>query len=281
MTDIIKVELFRIKKSVLFWVMLAITAALPILSAVMVASLIGVVGGIGGAVGEPDVGITAWELIRQQGLTTASFQAWAQISSNVAVLAVITSAVVLSGEFNDGTMRNVVLANKTRTEMYFGYLIVSLIMALSFLAANFATTMIVVAPIFGFGGMDAGQAVSACLTSLAMGILAILFMESCMCMFLFATRKQWITILIPLVICMAVPGVLTFLISLIVATMAVKGQNVSLTEVLRWVPFSGISLYNPANIDGVTVGMNILYMALFTAMFVVIGYFAFRKADLK
>ena len=281
MTDIIKVELFRIKKSVLSWVMLAITAALPILSAVMVASLIGVVGGIGGAVGEPDVGITAWELIRQQGLTTASFQAWAQISSNVAVLAVITSAVVLSGEFNDGTMRNVVLANKTRTEMYFGYLIVSLIMALSFLAANFATTMIVVAPIFGFGGMDAGQAVSACLTSLAMGILAILFMESCMCMFLFATRKQWITILIPLVICMAVPGVLTFLISLIVATMAVKGQNVSLTEVLRWVPFSGISLYNPANIDGVTVGMNILYMALFTAMFVVIGYFAFRKADLK
>lgn len=280
MTDIIKVELFRIKKSVLFWVMFAITVALPIISAVAVASLIGVVGGIGGAVGDPDVGATAWELIRQQGLTIASFQAWAQISSNVAVLAVITSAVVLSGEFNDGTMRNVVLANKTRTEMYFGYLIVSLIMALSFLAANFATTMIVVAPIFGFGGLDAGQAVSACLTSLALGILAILFMESCMCMFLFATRKQWITILIPLVICMAVPGVLAFFVTLIMTTMALKGQPVSM-ESIRWIPFVGISAYNPANIDGVTVGMNILYMAVFTAMFVLIGYYTFRKADLK
>ena len=53
------------------------------------------------------------------------------------------------------------------------------------------------------------------------------------------------------------------------------------TGALRWIPFINMSQYNPANIDGVIVGMNILYMSVFTAVFVVSGYFTFKKADLK
>lgn len=280
MTEIIKVELFRIKKSVLFWVMFAITAALPILSAVMVASLIGMIDGIAGAAGNEGVGISAWEMIRNEGLTVTLLNALPQIGSNMAVLSVITSAIVLSKEFGDGTTRNILLANKTRGELYFGYLITAIIIAVSFLIGSFATTMIVVAPLFGFGELTAGQAASACLCSFALGIVAVLFMETCMCMFLFATRRQWAAILFPLLICMFVPSLLVALATLIMTTAALKGQNVSMDS-LRFVPFVGQSMYDASKIDGVTVGMNILYMAVFIAMFVVIGFFTFRKADLK
>lgn len=280
MLSIIKVELFRLKKSVLFWVMFAITVALPLLAAIIVASLIGMIDSIAGAAGNEGVGASAWEIIRNEGLTISLLSSLPQIGSNMAVLSVITSSVVLSKEFSDGTTRNILLANKTRGELYFSYVITSIIISAAFLVGSFASTMIIVAPIFGFGGLSAGKVISGCLCSFAMGIFAILFMQTCMCMFLFATRKMWAAILFPLLICIFVPSTLATITTLIIATMVLKGQYVSEGS-LRFVPFLGQSMYNAADIDGVLVGMNILYMALFTAMFVAIGYFTFKKADLK
>ena len=281
MLEIIKMELFRLKKSVLFWVMFAVTVALPILSAVTVASLIGVIDKFAGVAGDAGTdAMNAWDMIRNEGLTLTMLTSLAQIGSNPAVLATITSAIVLSKEFGDGTTRNILLANKTRLELYFAYLIIAVIIAFSFLLGSFASTMIVVAPIFGFGELSAGQAVSSCFCSLAMGVVAVLFMEMLMCMFLFSTRKQWAAILFPLLICIFAPSLLMALATLILTTLAVKGQLVSMDS-LRYVPFVGQTVYDASNIDGVTIGMNILYMAVFIAIFVVIGFFTFRKADLK
>lgn len=280
MLEIIKVQLFRLKKSVLFWVMFGITVALPILAALVVVSTVGLIDNIAGSIGGEDVGLNMWELLREEGLAITSLSSLAQIGSNVAVLSAITAAIVLSKEFADGTTRNVLLANKTRAELYFAYLITSIIVSVTFLVGNFAMILIVQAPIFGFGELTAGGAVTSCLCSLAMGILAVIFMETCMCMFLFAVRKQWAAILFPLLICVFVPSLLTMLITLIMTTMAIKGQPVSVDS-FRWVPFVGQAMYDASNIDGVTVGMNVLYMTVFSALFVVIGYFAFKKADLK
>lgn len=282
MTEIIKVELFRIKRSVLFWVMFGIIVALPILAACTQLSIVGVTDTIIDAANgsDSDLGASYYG----DNLTISFLNGIAQYSSNAAILALITAAIVLSHEFSDGTIRNILLANRSRAELYFGYLITTVIISMAFLLGNFASVMIVVAPIFGFGELSAGQAVSACFTSLALGIIAILFVSSCMCMFLFAMRKQWAAILMPLLICFAAPVLIGFIIGLVVMRMAVRGETealASLANNLRWVPFVGISEYNCTNIDGVIVGMHVLYFAVFIAMFVVIGFFTFRKADLK
>lgn len=274
MIDIIKVQLFRLKKSVLFWVMLGVSMGLPILSTIIITSLMGVVNSLS----ESTSGISA--SLADLNITLSSMSGWAQITSDSAVLSVITSSIVLSKEFSDGTTRNILLAKKSRSELYFAYLIVAIAISLVFLTGNFVTTLIIVAPIFGFNNLSAGQATSACMCSFALGIVAAIFVASCMCMFLFSVRKTWATILFPLLICLLVPGILNTFITLMMAAMALRGQIVS-TDSLRYVPFVGISLYDPASIDGVVVGMNILYLAVFTAMFVVIGYFTFKKADLK
>ena len=283
MLDIIKVQLFRLKKSVLFWVIFAIIVALPILATALELSVIGITDTATGPATNPDLsGMDT--MFGENNLTISFLNSIAQNSSNVAVLSIIAAAIILSHEFTDGTIRNILLANKTRGELYFGYLITSIIISLTFLVGSFVPVMIIVAPIFGFGDVTAGTAVSACFTSLALGIVAILFVSSCMCMFLFVARKQWAAILFPLLICFAVPVVIGFIVGLISATMIVKGQITSveaLTNGIRWIPFVGIEFYNCTDIDGVVVGMNILYLAIFTAIFITIGYFVFKKSDLK
>lgn len=271
MLDIIKVQLFRLKKSVLFWVMLGVTAAMPVLGALFTLTATGLVDSAGGGLGE---------LLTSMGLTTQYLTGMGQLTSWALIFSLITTAIVLSTEFVDGTVRNILLANKTRGELYFSYLITSLIVAVTYLLGYFVALLLVVAPIFGFDGMEAGKAISACLCSLAMGFAGLVFIQTCMCMFLFVIRKQWAAILLPLLICMFVPGIILAFATLIMTTSAIKGLPVSLDD-LRWIPLANSLLYNAAEIDGVTIGMNILYLMVFSAVFVVAGYFTFKKADLK
>lgn len=270
MIDIIKVELYRIKKSKLFWVMFGLTVASPVLSVLVYLLIAGAVN-IDGSIKF---------LLHNSGLTLNLVGDMAQILSDSAMWALIATAVIFSKEFVDGTMRNVLLANKSRTQLYFAYLLTSLGVSVTFLTAYFATTLIIAAPIFQFDALSATEALTACFCSFALGIVASMFVQSCMCMFMFGMRKQWAAIVLPLLICMFAPSIIQGVANLIISLKMLNGMNVS-TNALRWIPFAVSTLYDAADIDGVVVGMNVLYMSIFTAVFVVSGYFTFKKADLK
>ena len=273
MIDIIKVELFRIKKSALFWVMLGLSAASPIISVLLNASALSLLGFAG------QVSFNVLDALREAGMTASLLQQPAITSGDIALWSIIATAIVLSKEFTDGTMRNVMLANKKRTELYFAYLITSMIVAVTYLVAYLVVTLIAIAPIMGFQGATAGEVVSAIFCSLALGILTVAFTEACVCMFVFTVRKQWAAILFPLLVWYA-PSVLNLIIGM--ANITIGGLGATVThDYERWIPFYNAQLYNPLNIDGVVVGMNILYISIFTAAFVCIGLFTFKKADLK
>jgi len=271
MIEIIKVELFRLKKSTLFWVMFALTLASPVLSILL---WVTVSASITDSTGNLS------EIIRSINGTITLLQEMPQVASDAALWALIATAVVLSKEFVDGTMRNVVLANKSRAELYFGYLLTSFAVAVMYLLSFFAVVLIIAAPIFGFGEISAAKATSACFCSLALGIFAVAFVESCVCMFMFGVRKQWAAILLPILVILFGPAIFTTIVGIVSAVLAVKGEALS-PDAIRWVPFANMQNYNPANIDGVIVGMNILYLAVFITVFVVSGYYTFKKADLK
>lgn len=273
MIDIIKVELYRIKKSVLFWVMLGVSAATPLLTVLINFALVAFMG-------MAEQSANLFEFLREAGITSALLQQMSTSLTDLSLWPLIATAVILSKEFTDGTMRNVILANKSRAELYFGYLITAMIVAVSYLVSFLAVTLIVIAPIFGFQGADAGKIVSAIFCSLGLGIIATAFIETCVCMFLFGVRKQWATILFPILIWYAPLMIINILVT-VITSLAETGQITSL-DFLRWIPFVNMYYnYNPLNPDGVVVGMNILYMAAFIAGFVCIGYFTFKKADLK
>lgn len=270
MINIIKVELYRIKKSVLFWVMFGLSAAIPLLDILLTLVVSAIAGDVSGG------------MLDMLGLdvTSSLLQQMTTVASDAMLLSLITSAVVLSREFADGTMRNVMLANKSRAQLYFSYLITALIIAATYLSMFFITSLLFGATIFGFGSLSAGDIISACLCSFALGLIAVMFVQTCVCMFLFGVRKQWATILFPLLICIFVPSIVQSILMIVEMVLTMQGK-VMQTGALRWIPFINMSQYNPANIDGVIVGMNILYMCVFTAVFAVSGYFTFKKADLK
>ena len=271
MLNVIKVELFRLKKSVVFWVMFGIAAASPLLIIMLNLLVLAAM---------PDIGGNPLELLKGAGLTANLLSDMGQVAGDVSLWAMIASAVVLSKEFVDGTMRNVMLANKSRKQLFFAYLITSLIVAATYMVAYLAVTLIIAAPIFGYDGMDASTAVTACMVSLATGLLSIAFAQSCMCMFVFGVRKQWAAILFPILVCMFGPSVFTYIVEVVSMMLATRGLTIS-PDAMRWVPFANMSYFNPTNVDGVIVGMNALYMAIFITVFVVSGYYTFKKADLK
>lgn len=272
MINIIKVELFRLKKSKLFWIMLGLSMASPFISmalALLMSSIIlDIVGG-------------SFNILGTAGMTSGLLSGLTQVAGDTALWALITSAVVLSKEFGDGTMRNVVLANKSRAELFFGYLITAMIVGLTYLTATFAVILVIVAPIFSFDGMNALQGVTAFLSSYALGALAIAFVETCVCMFLFAVRKTWATILLPIIICLFVPSIFTSFLTIVTTIKGVAGEGVN-PNLTKWIPFVNMSsLYDPTNIDGIVAGSNVIYLAAFITMFILIGYYTFKKADLK
>lgn len=277
MINILRVEFFRLKKSKLFWILLGVTAALPILSAILLTVFFSILESIFEGGGEM---ISALEMLRASGTTGSILSELASIAGDAALFSLITVGVVLSKEFTDGTMRNVILANKKRKELYFAYFIVAVVVGLTYMLAYMLTALIIVAPIFGFGDLTAGQIASAIFCSLALGVCSVLFVQSCVCMFLFAVRKQWATILFPILIIVFAPSIFNTLVTLLTLGLAFQGQTLS-PVAISWIPFANAAQFNASAIDGGLVGKIALYYLLFAAVFTVSGYFTFEKADLK
>jgi len=277
MISILQTELFRLRKSKIFWIMLGLCVALPLLSLALTLSTAGIIDGI--IENTPGAG-SLIDLLREMDLTNFALSDFSTLLNDAAFMALICTSVVLSKEFTDGTMRNVILANKSRRQTYFSYLITAVAVGTLYMLTYFAVIMVVYAPIYGFGSSTAGEAASACFCSLALGLISLIFVETCMCMFLFGVRKQWATILFPILICIFAPAITTTIVTVINAIMSATGSIVS-DAVISWIPFVNASLYNAAKIDGGLVGKIALYYLLFSALFVVCGYFTFEKTDLK
>lgn len=277
MISILSAEIYRLKKSKLFWILLGLCVVLPILRLLLMIALAGIIEAAFGS--DPDMS-QVMELFRSLNMTNAALTDFASLLNNITLFAIICTSVVLSKEFTDGTMRNVILANKSRKQMFFAYLLTAMIIGVAYLLANFATIMIVYAPFYGFGDSTAGQAVSSCFCSLALGLLTVAFAESCVVMFLFCVQKQWATILFPLLICIFAPSLMNTIVNIITVILALQQEYIN-ELAMSWIPLANASLYNAGDIDGRLIGKIALYYSIFTAVFIVSGYFTFEKKDLK
>ena len=155
MINILRTEFFRLKKSKLFWIFFGICCGLPLLSALLNLAMAGIIESITEL---PEMSDLA-ELLRSLNVTTTTLSELSSLMSDAALFSLICSSVFLSKEYTDGTKRNVLLANKSRKEMFFSYLIVAIVIGVSYLTAFFAATMLFVATLFGFGDLSAGAAV--------------------------------------------------------------------------------------------------------------------------
>ena len=276
MFNVLNTQLYRLKKSKLFWSLFIVCAALPFLGALLITAVTAILeNNLSGESAE-----LLAEIIGQNGERTLSAMGTlASISSDAALFSLICSGIFLSGEFSGGAIRNMVLANKTRTQIFLSFLSVSLLIGFSYLGVSYVSTLLFYGAFLGFGGVTVSAAISSCFSSLFLGILAIALVQSLVCLFVFGTRKTGPTIAFPILFIIFVPSIISFIAELILSVKLISGQEVS-EAALSWIPISNINLFNANNVDGALIGKIALYNVPIAAIFATFSWVASKK-DLK
>ena len=270
MINILHTEFFRLKKSALFWSLFGVCAALPLVSVLLNAVSVSMLE-------SGDIGVefdNVWDYVRTLNITVEVLSGLPRLSGD-SLFALICTSIFLSKEFSGGTFRNMILANRSRRELYLSYLLMAVTIGASYLGVTFVSTLLFNGIVFGFGTMTAAKVITACILSLALGLISVIFLQSMMCMFMFGTRKLAVALTCPLVICIVAPS---FIYSF-VETFAQFGLITSAD--MSWIPLYNLNLLNLAQNDGALIGKILLYIIPLTALFGSMGWVTFRKADLK
>ena len=270
MINILQTEFFRLKKNVLFWALLGVCAVLPLMTALVELALFSGIGAIDTGVEYDNI----WEFIRASNIGGAAISSIPNLSADLQLFGVICTSIFLCKEFSGGTFRNMLLANHSRRDLYLSYLLMSVTIGACFLGVEFVSTLFFNGVIFGFGTMKAASVVSACVLSLTLGLISVIFVQSMTCMFMFATRKLAVTLACPLAVIFALAFIFSFV------EMGSQLGLISATD-MSWIPLYNLNMLDLTAIDGALIGKILLYLLPLTALFGSLGWIAFRKADLK
>ncbi len=274
MSNILAVEFYRLKKSKLFWILLGVTAALPLLAGLFELAVIELMDDLFEMMASE-----AWVIADQMNLTTQALSSFGQLLPDFELFALIFTSIFLCREFSFGTFRNALAANRSRMELYVSYLLIALTVGFAYMGAEMLTTVIFYGASFGFVGLSAAQSVAAVALAFAMGTVVMIFAQSLLCMLLFCTRKLAPTLACSLLICLFAPAIAEFIVTFLQIFSA--AQSTQAPPDMSWVPLYNASLLDVGNPDGALVGKILLYYLPLEALFGVLGWVAFRKADLK
>lgn len=281
MLNVVKSLLFRLKKSTMFWIMLGVCAALPLLM-LLLTEFVLEIANIFTPVTAEEIGLGA--------LVYETLSALAEPSHIGNFLAMFCISIFLCKEFSDGTVRNTLLSNKSRAELYWAYALTAGIIGGSFLVAYFVSALLALGIPFGFGTATFAQGLTSCLTSLMLGILSLVFVISCVLMFMFATGKQASAIILPMLVMALLPSIISSAVELVsglIYTLQMLGQNGSVDVPFdfvmdeSWIPLHNATLFDASNLDGALIGKIAMYYLLFSALFIFLGRLAAVKRDLK
>lgn len=267
MIGILKVEFFRLKRSTAFWVCFGLCIGLLLISMLFLL----LTDALLESWGETD------DLLFVGGGVFYYTQDLTSYASDVNILALICTAVILCGEFGGGTIRNMILANKSRRQIFGAFCIFALIVGTIFYFTYFACILLFFGPTFGFYGLAVGQAIITLLCHFAMGLTSLLCVQSFVMMFLFVTKRTSQTILFPMLLALFLPDILSLLVSLFASLV-----DVAVSETFfMYLPFVNWSTLDMLNPNGANVGMVLLYNLILAAVFLFVAYKTCKRSDIK
>ena len=264
MTNMLNALFFRLRKMKLLWILLAVLVALSIADTGLYQVILDMAGG--------DMGDLS--MILGGDTFVLSMSAVAKGDSYSAILTVIFVALFIGADFSDGTLRNAVLANKGRWQIFAAYTIVSLVVSLGFVAVQTIVYVIYLA----FAGVWATYAPSVVLTGLfsgfGIGVVTCWAVAMMTLLTLVLFKKKSLAIILPLVVVIVLSAVLEvyYLLSLI------AGSN---AEVCEWIPFIQQMLFDASLHDGALLGKILLTNSLLSIVLGAVGGLVFAKAELK
>ncbi|MBQ7173524.1 MAG: ABC transporter permease subunit [Clostridia bacterium] len=141
MGKLIKADLFRILKSKLFLIVAIISLAFPVFMTLMYLALDKILVASAGLTGMSGLGMTG------RALLSESFV----MSSNMGLILPIFITLFIAMDVSNGTLRNKIIAGRSRKEIYFSHLITASIVSGALILVNVLLFMGCICLVYGYG----------------------------------------------------------------------------------------------------------------------------------
>lgn len=264
MLSIIDGLLYKLFRSKMLYVLLIIACLLPILSGLMLRLGFDFLLTANGY-GETHINSQWSPLILISGRVTCS--------GDYNFLIIIGVALLIGKEFTEGTIRNTIVAGKSRTQIYFAYVVASIVLVLTITTPSYLIDVATNAVVFDFKqhpGLPQGFLITFGLTILVNIMVAIVTL-----LFAMLFKKTSSSIIFSILLFVFVGGIMSFL------TVLLTMQNSSYTHIISWIPLVQYLTYTALQLDAEIIGRIVLITSGLIVVSGGLGLWRLNKTDIK
>ena len=258
MVQLIKADLFKALKSKLSLINLIIAVSMPLFMVLLYYFF-------GKLLGD-DFGIA----FNARSLIYSCFS----ISNNIGLAVPVFSAILVSLDLNNGSLRNKVIAGKKRTDIYLSHLIVSIIYNVTFMLLYFVVTTLFSLIFLDYGVKFAGEEVKSFFYMALTGLLTFAFLATITTFFALSMNS-----IAPAIIFTLVTNVL--LMSIGAGISFVLDPEKFYRFFIYAFPTFTNTVSSMMSLDSEAFFVGISSYALFGGANIVLGLLVFNKKDLK
>lgn len=266
MGKLLKADLYRILKSKLFLIVAIIAVALPLLTALI---YFGIDKALAiGSSAMPDLpdGLG----LSTRGLISESFV----LSSNMGLILPIFITIFIAMDISNGTLRNKIIAGRSRTSIYFSHLISSCAVSGVLILVNVLLFMAFSCLIFGGYGVPLdGAEILRIVFFLVTGVFTFFFSASISTAITLTLKSS-----APSVIISTLAGMLLGIVSSLVHTLDPELNKLWFCLIPT---YTNTSFLASGTFTAASFGLGILSYLIFGGAFTVAGWYLFRQKDIK
>lgn len=264
MISVISSLLYRLFRSVYFYVCLAIAVFAPLLQAGTIKLLLIFAQSLPGA-----------ETVALAADPLTLLAAETNVTSTMATLVVIAVGLLIGSDFSQGLVRNAIIANKKRTEIYGAYMISMVILILIYCTAGMLSASVLYISILGnIYEYSAGYYIGSAFAFYGLQLLSMTLIGT-MTVFLCVGFKR-----------VSTPLILGLLIVNVGLPLILAGSQLTVIfgtgqyEALTWIPIFNLSMLT-STMDGALMAKCVVGLLIPIAALTVGMPFYFKKTDIR
>ena len=262
MSKLLRADFFRILKSKLTIISLALAAGLPIVVFGAMFGFDAFLQAIGGTE-LTDLGVA-------RSLIGSSYS----LSNNIGIVIPIFSAIFVCFDVSQGTLRNKLITGSSRIQVYLSHLITSIVYCVVIINIYFAFNFIYLCLFFGAGSLGTDAAIYM-LQLFVCGTLTFVFIASIATFFSLALKSVAPAIIFTIILGIALSSATQLVVLL-------QSMNNNSSEWTSLIPTFSLSLLSYVSKLSVTqFVLGIASPIIFATVFTALGIYIFKTKDLK
>lgn len=269
MINIISSQLYKIFRSKMLYILIAISCALPLTGVIIMGSLTELtLNGVA-----MDIGYDAVSMLRNISI----------VGSDTNILVIIAIAIIFAKEYSEGTIRNTTMAGNNRASIFGATAISATILMLTIAIPAFLVTCFGYGWTFGFASssMVTADIVANIFASLIVYLLANMLCVAITLLFVHVTQKVSGSIVFPLLIVLLITGIGSTALSVLVMLGEITLDSMSWIPIAQFMVYAGTFNYGTCVLDWTIVAQIGIISLPLTALLLGGTYLRLRTSNIK